>query len=82
MTSNHTTDRPVRDIFGEKVSVFLAPQTSENPVSDKKAKHYVRTVAQFLDAGKLYASQVQHVRDIRAKALDAYQRGARSRLLK
>jgi len=75
MTSNHTTDRPVRDIFGEKVSVFLAPQTSENPVSDKKTKHYVRTVAQFLDAGKLYASQVQHVRDIRAKALDAYQRG-------
>ena len=68
-------NRPVRDIFGERISVFWASKSSSNPVSDTNAKHYVRTVAQFLDAGKLYASQVQHVRDIRAKALDAYQRG-------
>ena len=68
---NHTTNGLTRDIFTEQISVFSSPKG----VADTEARHYVRTVGQFLDAGRLYASQVQHVRDVRAKAFDAYNRG-------
>ena len=68
-------NRPVRDIFGEKISVFWASKGAEEPIRDPNTRHYERTIAQFLDAGIMFADEVQHVRDIRARAFDAYQQG-------
>lgn len=70
-TTKHTTNGLMRDIFTEQISVF----SSSNGAADPNARHYVRTVGQFLDAGKLYADAIQQVRESRARAFDAYSRG-------
>lgn len=69
--TKHTTNGLMRDIFTEQISVF----SSSKGVADPGARHYVRTVGQFLDAGQLYAAAIQQVRETRARAFDAYSQG-------
>ena len=60
-----------RDIFGERCSVFLPhPKTGF-----KDARHFTRTIGQFLEAGKLYAAPIAAIRQDRQDAETAYKRG-------
>ena len=60
-----------RNIFDEPVSVFAGN------LYTLETRHYVRTIGQFLAAGRgnLYAAQVKQLRAYRAAALDAAARG-------
>lgn len=65
-----TANGVFRNIFDEQVSVF-APSKDHATV----ATHHIRTIGQFLNAGHLYASNIEAVRYARQQACDAALRG-------